>query len=406
MRSIRIIFGFLVAVGTSFTLMAGEVGNLIQFQPNTKAKSSEVNQNFNTIKNAVNDNNSRISNLENTANNHGTRIQDLENLVQQLQQQNQQLQQQVQQLQQQVTQLQNTITQLQSDVGNIDSRVGTIESSNVMAMDPYVVVTTPDPNANSGALITFEGVNLQVVNGTGQTNQVNGLGNLIIGYNAPRQATALRDTCSLGQYWNDSTNCTANGGTWGKNFKTGSHNLIVGDQNAYSSYGGIVAGFGNVISREYAVVTGGRDNIAPGPYSSVSGGLGNTASGNSSSVSGGIGNTASGSYSSVSGGDRNTASGGYSSVSGGILNTASGLGSSVSGGTSNNAYGTGSSISGGGWNSTYNSFSSVSGGRNNTARDSYSAISGGDGCNISYDSDNTTTLWGAQFVTGSVGDCP
>ncbi len=64
MRSIRIIFGFLVAVGTSFTLMAGEVGNLIQFQPNTKAKSSEVNQNFDTIKNAVNDNNSRISNLE------------------------------------------------------------------------------------------------------------------------------------------------------------------------------------------------------------------------------------------------------------------------------------------------------------------------------------------------------
>ena len=65
MRSIRIIFGFLVAVGTSFTLMAGEVGNLIQFQPNTKAKSSEVNQNFDTIKNAVNDNNSRIQSLEN-----------------------------------------------------------------------------------------------------------------------------------------------------------------------------------------------------------------------------------------------------------------------------------------------------------------------------------------------------
>ncbi len=78
MRSIRIIFGFLVMVGTSFTLMAGEVGNLIQFQPNTKAKSSEVNQNFNTIKNAVNDNNSRISNLEGTASDHSMRIQNLE----------------------------------------------------------------------------------------------------------------------------------------------------------------------------------------------------------------------------------------------------------------------------------------------------------------------------------------
>ncbi len=44
--------------------VAGEVQNLIQFKPNTTAKSSEVNQNFNTIKDAVNDNNQRIGNLE------------------------------------------------------------------------------------------------------------------------------------------------------------------------------------------------------------------------------------------------------------------------------------------------------------------------------------------------------
>ncbi len=43
---------------------SGEVNNLIQFKPNTTAKSSEVNQNFNTIKDAVNDNNSRIGMLE------------------------------------------------------------------------------------------------------------------------------------------------------------------------------------------------------------------------------------------------------------------------------------------------------------------------------------------------------
>jgi len=48
----------------SSLLLAGEVGSLIQFQPNTTAKSSEVNQNFNTIKEAVNDNNSRIQSLE------------------------------------------------------------------------------------------------------------------------------------------------------------------------------------------------------------------------------------------------------------------------------------------------------------------------------------------------------
>ena len=48
---------------------AGEVGNLIQFKPNTTAKSSEVNQNLNTIKDAVNDNNSRIGTLEQFKNN-------------------------------------------------------------------------------------------------------------------------------------------------------------------------------------------------------------------------------------------------------------------------------------------------------------------------------------------------
>ncbi len=368
MRNHNLICGLFGSFMLTISVFAGEVNLPHTFQPNTKAKASEVNANFNAVRDAVNDNNSRIQNLE--------------NLVQQLQQQNQQLQQQVQQLQQQVTQFQNTITQLQNtiaqlqtDVGNIDSRVGAIESSNVMAMDAYIQVTTPDPNANSGALITFEGVNLQIVNGTGQTNQVNGLGNLIIGYNAPRQDTALRLTCSLGQYWNNDADCINNGGTWGRNFKTGSHNLIVGDQNAYSSYGGIVAGFGNVISREFAVVMGGWDNISSGQYSSVSGGRNNTASGIDSSVSGGSGNTASGSYSSVSGGAGNTASGDYSSVSGGYSNTASG----------------------------YISF--VGGGYNNTAGDSWSTISGGRGCNIPDDS-AFNVKWGAKSTIGSLGDCP
>ncbi len=365
-------------------VFSGEVNNLIQFKPNTTAKSSEVNQNFNTIKEAVNDNNARIQALENL----------------------------VQQLQQQIAQLQN--------------RIQALENSNVMAMDPYVRVTTPDPNANSGALITFEGVNLQVVNGTGQTNQVNGLGNIIIGYNNPRQDTNLRETCSLGQYYrdprdtNNRTNCLSNGGIWGLNFKIGSHNLIVGDENAYSSYGGIVAGFGNVISNPFAVVTGGWDNISSGQYSSISGGRSNTASGMyssvsggtaniasgvSSSVSGGLQNIASGMYSSVSGGASNTASGGLSSVSGGSLNGAYGNGSSISGGYSNTAYGDVSSISGGIANTASGSYSSVSGGRNNLAEDSYSAISGGDGCTIGSDNvDNTR--WGAKATTGSLGDCP
>ncbi len=66
-----------LVVGATF-IVAGQVGDLIQFQPNTTAKSSEVNENFNRIKDAVNDNYSRIQNLQNSVNDHESRIQSLE----------------------------------------------------------------------------------------------------------------------------------------------------------------------------------------------------------------------------------------------------------------------------------------------------------------------------------------
>ncbi len=64
-------------VGATF-IIAGQVGDLIQFQPNTTAQSSEVNENFNRIKDAVNDNYSRIQNLQDSVNGHESRIRDLE----------------------------------------------------------------------------------------------------------------------------------------------------------------------------------------------------------------------------------------------------------------------------------------------------------------------------------------
>ena len=49
--------------------------------------------------------------------------------------------------------------------------------------------------------------------------------------------------------------------------------LIVGDDNGYSSVGGIVAGYGNLISGLYASASGGFGNTASGSFSSVSGGF-------------------------------------------------------------------------------------------------------------------------------------
>lgn len=125
----------------------------------------------------------------------------------------------------------------------------------------------------SGNNIYITGANLYVRNGQNSTSSINGLGNLIIGYDES-----------------------------GSGAKNGSHNLVMGSYNNYSSYGGIVTGTANTISNSNA---------------SVIGGVGNTASGNSSSVTGGQGNIASGSYSSVNGGNSNTSAGISSAISGG-----------------------------------------------------------------------------------------
>jgi hypothetical protein len=208
--------------------------------------------------------------------------------------------------------------------------------------------------------VVITGANLRIVNGLGSTERTNGLGNLIVGYNESRDGATPPDN------------------------RTGSHNVVVGVANNFSSFGGLVVGNFNTISGGFASVSGGDFNTASGPFSSVSGGTTNTASGNSSSVSGGSDNSASGDSSSVSGGGNNTASSVNASVSGGQFSTASGVDSSVSGGEQNTASGWGSSVSGGkgntasgGTNTSDVGHATVSGGENNTASGDFSSVSGG-----------------------------
>jgi hypothetical protein len=143
--------------------------------------------------------------------------------------------------------------------------------------------------------VQFSAVNVQIVNGEGKTRSTNGEGNLVIGYDeAPGE-------------------------------QTGSHNLVLGVVQTFTSYAGIDAGTHNGISAPFASVSGGAFDIAGGEAASVSGGFGNTASGETSSVSGGDENTASGIVSSVSGGAQNKAKGSASSIFGGHLLEATAL---------------------------------------------------------------------------------
>ncbi len=208
--------------------------------------------------------------------------------------------------------------------------------------------------------VVFEGVNLHVRNGLGSTDgsddlgnptntEVNGLGNLIVGYDEEQSS--------------DSD-------------KTGSHNLVVGPRHNYSSIGGLIAGFHNETHDLYSSVSAGRFNQAQGMLSSISGGINNVASGDDSSVCGGEENVAEGLRSTVSGGQENSAEGTNSSVSGGLENTASGYGSSVSGGEENEASGFRASVSGGRDNIASGYGSSVSGGDQTTADSQYEWAAG------------------------------
>jgi len=192
--------------------------------------------------------------------------------------------------------------------------------------------------------IQFTGANVQILDGTGSDATINGAGNVIIGYDEAPGA------------------------------QTGSHNLVLGGEQTYTSWGAILAGKKNTASGPLSVVFG-SENVAEGTEDTVTGGAANKASSLLSSVSGGKGGKASGKYSSVSGGTGNSAAGTATSVTGGQENVASE--GSVSGGFANHASGVLSAILGGNENVASGFMSSVSGGSGNQAKGPYSSILGG-----------------------------
>jgi outer membrane murein-binding lipoprotein Lpp len=188
-------------------------------------------------------------------------------------------------LQAQVAAQQTTINTLQSDLDAAESTIATLQSE-LDAAQPAIDFATDleqcmsvdDTNTINGLVgphVIFDGCNVHVRDGSGNTlGPVNGLGNLIIGYN---------EDFSQGD-------------------RTGSHNLVIGPNHNYSNFGGFVAGNSNTISGESSSVLGGQLNTASGLRSTVCGGGQNTASGGVATVSGGAQNTASGDSATVSGG--------------------------------------------------------------------------------------------------------
>ncbi len=225
--------------------------------------------------------------------------------------------------------------------------------------------------SRNGDVLLLSGMNLQIVNGLGATNgnpespeatrefsNVNGLGNLIVGYDEPIGL--------VGPFAGEPVASN----------KSGSHNVVIGHGHNYSSFGGLVVGRDNNIMGAYSSVTGGTQNKARAAFSSVSGGEDNRAEDFYSSISGGQNNTTAENWSSISGGDSNTTQGEHSSISGGRFNTTTGTHSSISGGASNVASGRRASISGGLSNAASGVSSNVSGGSFRTASGTYDWAAG------------------------------
>ena len=308
------------------------------------------------------------------------------------------------------------ITRVETELAAVRDLIGTIEKTltPIEGLQRCVRVFEGELGGLPGPHILFTRCNVHVRSGELATDAaVNGLGNLIVGYNEGRcfNLDAPGDGTSSDPRFPKSClsdrECSPGFCDFGE--RSGSHNLIVGQQHSYSSQGGIVAGRANTVSAPSSTVAGGYYNEAKAPFASVYGGASNTAAGEGSAVVSGKRNVAEGADAVVLAGEANRARGAESAVVAGRLNRTIGVASTVVGGggvdllgnpagnrstgplsailggqgnatgslSPNDAFGRASTVAGGYNNNASGEVSTVSGGQANVASGTASAVSGG-----------------------------
>lgn len=232
------------------------------FTPNTPARAAEVNANFTAAKTAVDDNDSRITTND-------SRLDAIDALLVTMQSS-------IISLESTVVSQQSTITVQQGEINQLEADLAAVENNSVLALDGKLKLTT----LNGYDTAEFTGVNVQVNDGSGDTHgSVNGLGNLIVGYNeSPSNVPNLskESFCSATDFF-DQVACEGSGAMWSSYINTGSHNLIIGAGNSYTSYGSLIHGFGNVSKRTNSATIGGENNLVEQANSVIIGGESNIA---------------------------------------------------------------------------------------------------------------------------------
>lgn len=171
------------------------------------------------------------------------------------------LQADVASLKSQLATLADAEASLLSQLSDLTSRLSALETNGgsggtnpaLTALAKYVTVDPNPINGVKGPHVIFSGVNLHVRSGSGSTGDNGapmGLGNLIVGYNEGPHPDP----------------------TSGRN---GSHNIVAGTLNAFTSTGGLVMGNQNWIQGAYSTILGGEGNQAQGLASSILGGRSN-----------------------------------------------------------------------------------------------------------------------------------
>ena len=161
-----------------------------------------------------------------------------------------------------------TLQATQGQLVTLQAKVAVLEGqptggSGIPGLERYVTIDPNPINGVNGPHLLITGVNVHIRSGSQATDDggtPRGLGNLIIGYNEINPTVGIP--------------------------RNGSHNLVLGKMNGFSSVGGAVMGQQNRITGQYATVLGGEANVASGFSSSILGGGQNTASGQYSTVYG------------------------------------------------------------------------------------------------------------------------
>jgi hypothetical protein len=179
-----------------------------------------------------------------------------------------------------------TVLATESDVTTVQNEVAALQAT-------LSKVSYHPSGLNGLPTLEISGANVQIDNGAGQTfNTNNGLGNLFLGYNE------------------------------GPGSQTGSHNLVLGFNQSFTSYGGVVAGAHNTVSGADAGAFGYGNTAGPSSNPFVAGAF-STSAGDSSVVFG-QGNSADGTVASILGGHNNTAHGLFTTILGGAGTTLTG----------------------------------------------------------------------------------